>query len=100
MSNGSSGPALTYSNLGNLAGGNLQWEEPRPVVQTSVVEHRSNREEQRKPQITPSEQQSYQQQIHRSGRPEELTNLVEAMNNLRAREFYKILLKVPTDLFA
>lgn len=80
VSNGTpSGPALTYSNLGNLSGGNLGWEE-RPAM---PVEPRTNRDEQKKPQ-TPSEQNSYhQQQIQRNSRPE-LTDLVEAMNNLRA----------------
>lgn len=86
VSNGTpSGPALTYSNLGNMPGGNLGWDERPPAS----VEHRSNREDQRKPQ-TPSEQQQQQlfhqqQMIQRNSRPE-LTDLVEAMNNLRTRK--------------
>ena len=116
VSNGTSaGPPLTYSNLGNLSGGNLGWEE-RPVV-----EHRSSRDESsRKPQPqTPSadhghvqqghpqlihgshttsspspqqpqhQSQTQQQQHHaliqRNSRPE-ITDLVEAMHNLRTRK--------------
>jgi len=82
------GPALTYSNLGNLAGGNLGWEE-RPAT-TQVVEHRSSRGDERKPQTPSSDQtqSSYHHQqslIQRNSRPE-ITDLVEAMNNLRARK--------------
>lgn len=92
VSNGTpSGPSLTYSNLENMAGGNLGWEEKPLPTPVAVVENRSNREEQRKPQ-TPSETQThqYQQQqqvIQRnsSSRPE-LTDLMEAMNQLRARK--------------
>lgn len=78
---------MTYSNLGNLAGGNLGWEE-KPVSAPIVApEHRSNRDEQQRK--APSEtHQAYNQQqqiIQRNSRPE-LTDLVEAMNNLRARK--------------
>lgn len=82
---------LTYANLGNLPGGNLGWEE-RPV---HPIEHRSNRDSDRsssgsniKPQ-TPSDQQSYHHQhgsnLQRNSRPE-ITDLVEAMHNLRTRK--------------
>jgi hypothetical protein len=82
---------MTYSNLGNLAGGNLGWEE-RPAT-TQVVEHRSSRGDERKPQTPSDQQQSYHQQslIQRNSRPE-ITDLVEAMNNLRARKSYELFL--------
>ncbi|CAL8101663.1 unnamed protein product [Orchesella dallaii] len=89
VSNGTPAVGLTYANLGNLPGGNLGWEE-RPV---HPIEHRSNREADRsstgsnmKPQTPSSDQQSYHHQhgsnLQRNSRPE-ITDLVEAMHNLR-----------------
>ncbi|XP_035702936.1 disco-interacting protein 2 isoform X5 [Folsomia candida] len=98
VSNGS-GPTLTYSNLGNLAGGNLGWEE-KPVSAPIVApEHRSNRDEQQRK--APSEtHQAYNQQqqiIQRNSRPE-LTDLVEAMNNLRAHQSQTQVSQMPPDV--
>lgn len=96
VSNGTpAGVGMTYANLGNLPGGNLGWEE-RPV---HPIEHRSNRDADRtssgsniKPQTPSSDQQSYHRQhgsnLQRNSRPEmaEITDLVEAMHNLRTRK--------------
>ncbi|CAG7718035.1 unnamed protein product [Allacma fusca] len=90
VSNGTpSGPVLTYSNLGNLPPVNLGWDgSDKPLV----TEHRTSRED-RKPQ-TPSSELSQPQSQHaqhqpphhvllqRNSRPE-ITDLVEAMHNLR-----------------
>jgi uncharacterized FlaG/YvyC family protein len=76
-----------------MAGGNLGWEDKPLPVPVPAVEHRSNRDEQQRKPQTPSEiqtQQMYQQQQviqQRNSRPE-LTDLVEAMNNLRARKSF------------
>lgn len=86
---------LTYANLGNLPGGNLGWEE-RPV---QPIEHRSNRDSDRsstgsniKVQTPSSDQHSYHHQhgsnLQRNSRPE-ITDLVEAMHNLRTRKYTK-----------
>jgi len=78
--------------LGNLASGGLGWED-RPVISgsTDQQQHRMSRGEDgggRKVTAQPQTPSTdHQHHIQRNSRPE-ITDLVEAMHNLRTRKSY------------